>query len=66
MEMEQREILMMYRDAKYKLKQIKILADLNECEQSEIADILREAGCELPKRFRPKAVRGHMEERRFL
>lgn len=46
-----------YKAAKQPLKQIGILADLNGVDKSEIVRILREAGCELPKQYAPKAVK---------
>lgn len=60
MTMTNEEICREYRQAKTPLKQIRILADLNGCTKREIAEILREAGEELPAQFvkgppRPKA-----------
>jgi len=54
MQMTKDEICVRYRDAANKVKQIGILADLNACRPVDIADILREAGFELPKIFERK------------
>lgn len=48
------EIVAEYRQAAAPLKQISILADENMCARSDIVEILREAGCELPKIYLPK------------
>lgn len=58
--MTNEELCREYRQAKTPLKQIRILADENGCTKREIAEILREAGEELPAQFvkgppRPKA-----------
>ena len=42
------EIVQMYKEAKEKRSQIKILAELNLCSQEEIKTILRENGIRLP------------------
>lgn len=44
MEMTKEEIIRDYRQARYKGKQVGILADLNGCRKSEIVAILRERG----------------------
>lgn len=49
--MTDEEICREYRQAKTPLKQIRILADENGCTKREIAEILREAGEELPAQF---------------
>lgn len=54
---EELTIVREYKAAKQPLKQIGILADLNGVDKSEIVRILREAGCELPKQYAPKAVK---------
>lgn len=54
MTMTPAEIAADYRQAKTPLKQIGILADLNQCSRKEIVDILREQGCELPKFYAKK------------
>lgn len=51
MTMTSAEIVADYRQAAKPLKQIGILADLNGCKRQEIVEILREAGCELPKQY---------------
>ena len=51
MTMTDGEIVASYRQAKLPLKQIGILADLNQCGKKEIVEILREAGCELPGNY---------------
>lgn len=45
------EIVRDYLAAKAPLKQIRILADLNCCEKSEIVQILKDAGAPLPKNY---------------
>lgn len=54
MMMSNLEIASTYRQAKQPLKQIGILAELNGVSQKEIAEILREQGCELPVRYQDK------------
>jgi len=46
--MTDEEILREYRQARYPMKQIGILADENQCSRREIADLLLAAGAELP------------------
>ena len=46
--MTNEEILRDYRLAKAPLKQIGILADLNQCSKQKIIDILREGGLPCP------------------
>ena len=58
---EELEIVREYKAAKQPLKQIGILSDLNGVDKSEIVRILREAGCELPKQYAPKAVKEKTE-----
>lgn len=48
------EIIAEYKEAASPLKQISILADENMCARSDIVEILRAAGCELPKIYLPK------------
>lgn len=48
------EIASTYRQAAKPLKQIGILAELNGVSRKEIAEILREQGCELPARYQEK------------
>lgn len=52
--MTNEEIARDYKASAKPLKQIGILADLNECSKDEIVRILREAGCDLPKQYAPK------------
>lgn len=55
MTMTPEEICRDYRGAAQPLKQIGILADLNQCSKDEIKRILIAGGCELPGNMRPKA-----------
>ena len=54
MTMTAEEIVRDYKQAKYPEKQIRILADMNGCGPSNIKEILKAAGCELPRAGRPK------------
>ena len=54
MYMSNADIVADYRQAKTPMKQIAILADMNQCDRKEIIEILREAGCELPKQYQKK------------
>lgn len=49
--MSNEEILREYRQARYPMKQIGILADENQCTKREIVDILMTAGAEVPGQF---------------
>ena len=49
--MTKQEIISDYKAAKAPQKQIGVLADLNLCSKKEIAGILLEAGCEVPKYY---------------
>ena len=60
MMMEKREIAKMYREAKNKTKQIRILQELNLCSREEIIKILEEEG-EMPKKENPHNSDGGME-----
>ena len=51
MTMDKAEIVIDYRRAANKQKQIKILAQLNQCAERKIAEILVDAGEELPKKY---------------
>lgn len=44
MQMSNEEIVRNYREAKYKAKQLGILAELNACDEQKIKDILTEGG----------------------
>ena len=57
MTMSKEQICSDYRQAKQKMKQIGILADLNCCKRFEIVDILVEAGEEIPKNYQKKPTR---------
>lgn len=46
MQMSKEEIARAYREAKYKKKQIQILADLNGCDKETIQEVLRQSGIE--------------------
>ena len=52
--MTNEEIVRDYRLAKTPLKQIRILADMNQTSKDEIVKILKEAGCKLPKQYEEK------------
>lgn len=54
--MTNEEIIRDYKQAAAPMKQIGILADLNQCSRQDIVKILREAGCELPKLYDKKKV----------
>lgn len=56
MTMTKEEIAAEYRQAKFPMKQIAILADQNCCDRKEILEVLREQGCELPKTYQKKPV----------
>ena len=50
------EICQVYRDAKYKKKQIRILADMNRVSTQHIEEILLENGYEVPGRSKPETL----------
>ena len=54
--MTKEEILQEYREAKYPMKQIGILADENQCSRREIADLLLAAGAELAPQYMKKKL----------
>lgn len=56
MTMTNEEIVREYRQAKTPVKQIRILADENQCDKKEILRILREAGVEIPAVFNSRPV----------
>lgn len=64
MEMTKGEITRAYREAHNKSEQIKILADLNECDKSEIEKILKDAGHEIPTRGRKPKAKAPAEPKR--
>ena len=52
--MSAEDIAREYRQAASQTKQIGILADLNACTKKEIAEVLLEQGCEVPKWYTKK------------
>jgi len=60
MEMTKEEIIRDYRQARYKGKQVGILADLNSCRKSEIVAILREGG--VPVKALPRNRATHPQD----
>lgn len=52
--MTNEEIIRDYKQAAAPMKQIKILAELNQKSTKEIAQILKEAGCDLPGQYDKK------------
>lgn len=64
MTMTKEEIVREYREAKYPEKQIRILADENQCAVKDIREILTEAGCLLPrqKKDSPESESGEGRE----
>lgn len=61
MTMTAEEIVREYREARYPEKQIRILADENSCGVSNIKEILRQAGCELPRERKQKKPEGPVQ-----
>ena len=57
MTMDKAEIVIDYRRAANKQKQIKILAQLNQCAERKIAEILVDAGEELPKKWQEQLLK---------
>ncbi|MBQ6398405.1 MAG: hypothetical protein IJI06_09715 [Oscillospiraceae bacterium] len=57
MTMDKAEIAIDYRRAANKQKQIKILAELNQCAERKIAEILVDAGEELPKKWQEQLLK---------
>jgi hypothetical protein len=55
--MGNKEIAVDYRRAANKQKQIKILAELNQCSERKIAEILVEEGEELPKKWQEQLLK---------
>ena len=54
--MTNEEIIRDYKQAAAPMKQIKILAELNQKSTKEIVQILKEAGCDLPGQYDKKKV----------
>lgn len=61
MTMTNEEIVREFRQAKFPLKQISIIADQNQCTRREIAEILLAAGETVPKQFLPRQPRSELE-----
>ena len=61
--MTNEEIIRDYKQAAAPMKQIRILADLNQCSRQDIIKILREAGCKLPQLYdkKPKVEKAVVE-----
>lgn len=61
--MTNEEIIRDYKQAAAPMKQIKILAELNQKSTKEIVQILKEAGCELPGQYdkKPKVEKAVVE-----
>lgn len=59
MTMDNAEIVIDYRRAKQKNRQIGVLAELNQCSREKIVQILTEAGEELPKYKKPGRKPGY-------
>lgn len=57
MQMDNTEIAIDYRRAANKQKQIKILAELNQCAERRIAEILAAEGEELPKKWQEQLLK---------
>jgi len=65
MTMDKAEIEIDYRRAANKQKQIKILAELNQCAERKIAEILVDAGEELPKKYQEMLLKPSRRSRKF-
>jgi len=64
--MTNKEIVAEYKAAKYKDKQISILADQNCCTSAEIREILESEGVELPKKRGKKKAEAKEEKAEFV
>ena len=60
--MTDEEIVRDYQAAKSPLKQVGILAQLNNCSKERIKEILVAAGCELPAQMRPRQKKEKKDE----
>lgn len=60
--MTDEEIVRDYQAAKSPLKQVGILAQLNNCSKERIKEILVAAGCELPAQMRPRPKKAQAAE----
>ena len=65
MQMGPKEIAVEYRTAVNKTKQIKVLAELNQCAERKIAEILVQEGEELPKVYQDKLQKPERRSRKF-
>lgn len=65
MQMGPKEIAVEYRTAVNKQKQIKVLAELNQCAERKIAEILAEEGEELPKKWQEQLQKPERRSRKF-
>ena len=65
MQMGPKEIARDYRTAANKTKQIKVLAELNQCAERKIAEILVQEGEELPKVYQDKLQKPERRSRKF-
>ena len=65
MTMDKAEIVIDYRRAANKQKQIRILAQLNQCAERKIAEILVGEGEELPKKYRELLQKPERRRRKF-
>jgi len=65
MQMGPKEIAVEYRTAANKQKQIKVLADLNQCAERKIAEILAAEGEELPKTWQEQLRKPARRSRKF-
>ena len=59
MTMQPGEIAIEYKQAKNKLKQVNILAELNECPKAEIIRILQEQGVQVDGRLLQTGKKNH-------
>ena len=62
MNMTENEIVRQYKEGKNQREQIKILADMNLCENEEIEKILMANGCDIPKN-NPKVKRRNVSQK---
>lgn len=65
MQMGPKEIAVEYRTAANKQKQIKVLAELNQCAERKIAEILDAEGEELPKKWQVQLQKPARRGRKF-
>lgn len=60
--MTNEEICREYREAKSKLKQIAVLADLNACKKWDIVEVLKQAGIDVPGQYRKEKKQSEKKE----